>query len=72
MSDVTIMLEMKDDTPIQMAYAICKHYVKVNEIYQSEERVFIQLEELAEHILSVVKSESKQNLLMKGMRAGNE
>ena len=65
MSDITIMLEVKDDTPIQMAYAICKHYVKVNEPYQSVEKVYIQLEELAEPILSVVKSESQQNLLEK-------
>lgn len=65
MSDITIMLEVKDDTPIQVAYAICKLYVKINEPYQSEERVYIQLEELAEHILSVVKSERQQNFLMK-------
>ena len=54
---VTISLEMLDNTPAQMADALCRYYVQEN--CKNMKHAVIDLEELAEHILAYTKAERK-------------
>lgn len=57
MNKITIELELIDDSVQQMAYGICKYYLKGN-CYNIEPTV-IDLEEFAEHILAYTRAERK-------------
>lgn len=52
---LTIALEVLDNSSLQMAYAICKHYKKIN--CENMENTIIDLEEIAEHINAYTKAE---------------
>ena len=56
-SSVTLKLEMMDNSPQQMSYALCEYYKRIN---SGSNTTLIELEELAEHILSYVKAEWKK------------
>ena len=65
---VTIELEVLDNSCLQIAYALCKRSLKVN---NSKECALIDLEELTEHINAFVRAERKE-LEFKKERAGGE
>ncbi len=52
-----ITFEVIDNTPQQMAYALCEYYKTSN--CKNMEHAVIDLEELAEHILAYTKAERK-------------
>ena len=53
----TIELEVLDSSCLQVAHALCKRSLKVND---SKECALIDLEELAEHINAFVRAERKE------------
>lgn len=53
----TIELEVLDNSCLQIAHALCKRSLKVN---NSKELALIDLEELTEHINAFVKAERKE------------
>ena len=57
MSNVTVYLEMMNDSVQQMASAICKHYKEINE---TDIEANIELKELASHILAYVNAENEK------------
>lgn len=50
----TVTLEVLDHSAMQMAYAVCKYYLKCN---SEKELALIDLEELVKHINAYVEAE---------------